>query len=493
MNTSLTAKRLTLVFGSLFLFQASMVAVGLSLSHPKLFPSSLNASIFDGASLYRDASDAPLSGASMGQGPLSAFVESPFADDELSLEAEASVVLPPQLAQKSADDNDAGSVALGSEDSITHTPGARVVTVSPGDSLAGIFARLGAPHAAALEADKALKGVRNSSGALRVGEDIEFVVDAQGAVSQLTRELNDGRIITLSHGVSGGYEVSVTELSVIEEPTTVSGVIQSSLSSAAGSLNLPFVAVDEFVDLFSNRVEFRKDLQPGDTFSVTFMSRKNGRTGEGLKPGSVTSASLRTKGKLLVAVRHADESGATRFFDEQGNPLGNYFLRYPLQFSRISSAFSYARFHPVLKRARPHNGVDFAAPIGTPVRSVADGVVEVSGYRGAAGNMIRINHGSRWSTAYLHLNSIGSDIRPGARISRGQVIGAVGTTGLSTGPHLHFSLFDRGVYVDPLKTDLPNMQEGVQPLPREYLIAALEALDVEHRRVASVPSAHSAG
>jgi murein DD-endopeptidase MepM/ murein hydrolase activator NlpD len=298
--------------------------------------------------------------------------------------------------------------------------------------------------------------------------------------------------VTLS-GSSSGYETSIQELSVVEESHTVSGLIQTSLSSAASSLALPFSVVDEFVDLFSNRVEFRKDLQPGDTFSVTFLTRKNGRTGELLKPGAIASASLKTKGKLLVAVRHADEDGVARYFDERGDPLGNYFLRYPVQFSRISSAFSYARFHPVLKRARPHNGVDFAAPIGTPVRSVADGIVDISGYRGAAGNMIRISHGSRWSTAYLHLNSISSSVRPGARIERGQVIGTVGTTGLSTGPHLHFSLYDRGNYVDPLKTDLPSMQEGVQPLPREYLLAALEALDLEHQRVASLRTMTSAG
>jgi murein DD-endopeptidase MepM/ murein hydrolase activator NlpD len=212
-----------------------------------------------------------------------------------------------------------------------------------------------------------------------------------------------------------------------------------------------------------------------------------------LRPGIITSASLKTNGNLLVAVRHTNEKGESHYYDELGNPIGNYFLRYPLSFSRISSTFSYSRFHPVLKRARPHNGVDFAAPVGTPVRAVGDGIIEISGMRGAAGNMVKISHGNRWSTAYLHLHRISKDVRPGTRVSRGQVIGTVGSTGLSTGPHLHFSLYDRGRYVDPLKTNLPSMSEGIKPLAKEYLLAALEDVRAQHLRVAAIPGASTAG
>src|SRR5690606_9435869 len=138
---------------------------------------------------------------------------------------------------------------------------------------------------------------------------------------------------------------------------------------------------------------------------------------------------------------------------------------------------------PVLGQKRPHNGVDFAAPVGTPVRSVADGVVVSAGFFGHAGNMVKIKHGDRYSTAYLHLSRIGKGIRPGSRVTRGQVIGAVGMTGLATGPHLHFSVFDRGAYVNPLSIDLPRMPSTTEQIPANYLQATLHRLAEQHQRV----------
>jgi murein DD-endopeptidase MepM/ murein hydrolase activator NlpD len=192
-------------------------------------------------------------------------------------------------------------------------------------------------------------------------------------------------------------------------------------------------------------------------------------------PGAIQAASITSDGKMFVAIRHVGKDGKARYYNEKGEPLGSFFLRYPLQFTRISSTFSTARFHPVLKIRRPHNGVDFAAPIGTPVRSVADGVIAVAAYRGGSGKMVQIKHGSRWQTAYLHLSKIASHLRPGVRVSRGEVIGNVGTTGLSTGPHLHFSLYDNGRYVDPMNAKLPKMP-AQEPIPTSYLEATLKML-----------------
>jgi murein DD-endopeptidase MepM/ murein hydrolase activator NlpD len=238
---------------------------------------------------------------------------------------------------------------------------------------------------------------------------------------------------------------------------------------------MPFAVVNDLVDLFSGRVEFRKHLHVGDGFSVIYTSRL-AADGSELEPGPIRAASLQIDGKLYVAVRHAALDGSVRYFDEKGDPLGNYFLRYPLQFTRISSAFSTARFHPLLRLNRPHNGVDFAAPIGTAVRSVADGVVVAAGYFGEAGNMVKIQHGDRYSTAYLHLSRISTGIRTGTRVSRGQLIGAVGQSGLATGPHLHFSLYDRGQYVNPLAIELPRMPTATDIIPAAYLEATLREL-----------------
>ncbi|RIK99743.1 MAG: hypothetical protein DCC75_14300 [Proteobacteria bacterium] len=186
---------------------------------------------------------------------------------------------------------------------------------------------------------------------------------------------------------------------------------------------------------------------------------------------------------LLVAIRHYGRDGAAHYYDEAGKALGNYFLRYPLKFTRISSAFTHARFHPILKTTRAHNGVDFAAPIGTPVRAVADGVISEAGYNGGSGLMVKIKHGSRYSTAYLHLSKIASGIRSGTRVSRGQVIGGVGMTGLATGPHLHFSLYDGGRYVDPLRSKLPSLADVVDSIPPQYLLAAVNAIRQKHHQV----------
>jgi murein DD-endopeptidase MepM/ murein hydrolase activator NlpD len=154
-----------------------------------------------------------------------------------------------------------------------------------------------------------------------------------------------------------------------------------------------------------------------------------------------------------------------------------------VRFSRISSQFSKSRFHPVLKRRRAHNGVDFAAPIGTPVRSVADGVIVSAGYAGGSGNMVKIKHGARWQTAYLHLHRISKGIRKGLKVTRGQVIGSVGKTGLATGPHLHYSLYDRGRYVDPMKTQLPKMPGKYDPIPESKLKKAILKLEKASERV----------
>ncbi|MCB0334600.1 MAG: M23 family metallopeptidase, partial [Bdellovibrionales bacterium] len=162
-----------------------------------------------------------------------------------------------------------------------------------------------------------------------------------------------------------------------------------------------------------------------------------------------------------------------RYYDEAGESIGNYFLRYPVRFSRISSVFSTSRFHPILQRRKVHNGVDFAAPTGTPVRSVADGIVLSASYNRASGNMVKIRHTNKYSTAYLHLSRIAKGLRKGQRVKRGEVIGAVGSTGYATGPHLHYSLYENGRYVDPMKTKLPKMPEHVSPIPQDLLQATL--------------------
>ncbi len=312
------------------------------------------------------------------------------------------------------------------------------------------------------------------------GDELHLSI-VDGDIQQVTRKLSNGDKLTIEGDSKNGYKAVVNEARFSEVRKTVHGVITTSFVSAALKAGVPYSAIDEVVDLLGNRVEFRKDLQPGDSFSITYTQRRCAETGTEQGFQSIISSSLYNSGNLYAAVRHVGADGKARYYDESGNLVGNYFMRYPLQYSRISSAFNEARFHPVLQRIRPHYGVDFAAPIGTPVRAVGDGVVKIAGFRGGSGRMIQIDHGERYTTAYLHLSKI--SVIPGSRVQRGQVIGAVGMTGLATGPHLHFSLYDRGKYIDPLSAPLPMIAPQGEKIPSQILAAELESIRIAHQSV----------
>jgi len=194
--------------------------------------------------------------------------------------------------------------------------------------------------------------------------------------------------------------------------------------------------------------------------------------------GPIIAVVFESDGKSYYALRYVGADGKARYFDENGKVLGDSFLRFPLQFSKITSAFSDARFHPILRIMKPHNGVDFAAATGTPVRTIGDGQIVFAGYKGPDGNMVKIRHNDRITTEYLHLSAITAGIRRGTKVSKGQLIGAVGSTGLSTGSHLHFGMFDRGKYVDPLKTALPNCENlsRDKAIDKKYLAGLLLTL-----------------
>lgn len=351
--------------------------------------------------------------------------------------------------------------------------------VARGETLSSIFTKYGAPVRGAIAAERALREISAAAAAMRVGDTLALKLNEQGEIVFLERRLRDGTLVSIE-GDSAGYRSSAKKPIVHEVERSVGGVIQASFVQTARGLDVPFDVIDEVVDLFGARLEFRRELQPGDSFSILYTERRL-PDGTLLEPGPIHAATISKSGTPLYAVRYVAPDATEHFFDEQGDLLGNYFLRYPLKFTRISSSFSYARFHPVLQKHRPHNGVDFAAPIGTPVRAVADGVVEIASYRGAAGKMIRIRHCDRYTTEYLHLHSIDSSVRPGSKVRRGQMIGGVGSTGLSTGPHLHFGLFDRGKYVDPMKAPLPVLSNKGVKIPADYLRIAVKNLNQQRQ------------
>ena len=243
---------------------------------------------------------------------------------------------------------------------------------------------------------------------------------------------------------SGQKQVTVkTQLS--------SGVIKGSLWNTFNSLKIdPNLAIS-LSEIFQWTVDFYA-IKEGDQFKVSYDQLYVGNKSIGL--GRVHSAWFHHNGKPYFAFKFTDNN-ITGYYDELGNSLKRGFLKAPLKFSRISSKFSNARFHPVLRIWRPHHGVDYAAPRGTPVHAIGNAVVIQAGFIGEGGNAIRLKHPASFETSYMHLSAFATGIRKGARVNQGQVIGYVGSSGLATGPHLDFRIYRGGVAVDPLKMISP--------------------------------------
>jgi murein DD-endopeptidase MepM/ murein hydrolase activator NlpD len=242
----------------------------------------------------------------------------------------------------------------------------------------------------------------------------------------------------------------VSEIKESYHEYVFSGVLEGSLYQSLRKVGIDPGLIDDFADVFSGEVDFRKDIRQGDSFIL--IVEKDMKTG-----GKVISSGLLEIGnETLYAFRNVGFDKKIRYVNELGQLKGAGLLRYPVQFSRISSVFSDSRLHPVLKKARPHLGVDFAAPLGTPVRAAGGGRVTFAGKNGASGIMIKIDHDGRIASSYLHLSKLEKGIVKGRAVAKGDVIGFVGQTGLASGPHLHFSLWDRGQYVDPLNSKITS-------------------------------------
>lgn len=254
-------------------------------------------------------------------------------------------------------------------------------------------------------------------------------------------------------------KVTAGKKAVVSKRRIATGVIRSSLWNAMKENNLsPMMAIG-LSEIYAWTIDFF-GIQKGDRFKVIYDEDFIGDESIGI--GKIHSASFTHAGTEYYAIRFTQEDG-DNFFDEKGNSLRKSFLKAPLKFSHISSRFSNARMHPVLRILRPHHGVDYAAPSGTPVFTIGEGVVTQKGYQASGGgNFLKIRHNSVYETSYMHLSKFAAGIHPGSRVRQGEVIGYVGMTGLATGPHLDFRVFMGGTPVDPLKVKSPPA-EPVNP------------------------------
>ncbi len=255
---------------------------------------------------------------------------------------------------------------------------------------------------------------------------------------------------------------------VVVKEQTVSGTIKSSLSATISDMGLSPILTNELADVFAWQIDFFR-LYPGDKFKVIYEEQLV--EGKSIGISEIKAAVFQHNGYDNYAYLY-DQGTSVDYFDEEGKSLRKAFLKYPVQFSRISSRYSGSRYHPVQKRYKAHRGTDFAAPRGTPIRSVGEGTVVAAQYGKYNGNYVKIRHNSIYTTQYLHMSKIASGIKPGAHVKQGQTIGYVGATGLAKGNHVCYRFWKSGYQVDALKVKLPSSEPIKKELMDDFIQVA---------------------
>ena len=327
--------------------------------------------------------------------------------------------------------------------------------VQRGDTVVELLRRMNVEDAAAseyLRKDQAAESFRH----LATGKTVQAETGADGSLLAL-RYLNNGGsqvVIEKSTGSTAGFKASVLPPQLEQRLTLRTGVIKSTLFEATDAAGLPDAAASQLVEIFGGDIDFHRDLRKGDKFSVTYEVTYS--NGDPVRNGRIQAAEFVNQGKAYRVVFFQTDSTHGDYYTPDGKSVRKAFLRSPVEFSRISSGFTSARFHPILKKWRAHKGVDYAAPIGTKVKVTADGIVSFVGKEGGYGNVIMVNHQGRYSTVYGHLSRFASGLHRGQHVGQSEVIGYVGMTGWATGPHLHYEFRIDGQQCDPLRVALPN-------------------------------------
>lgn len=321
-----------------------------------------------------------------------------------------------------------------------------------GDTVGALLSRLEIDDPEAVSFLRSSKDVRALT-QLRPGRSIYAETDADGQMHSLTYLTPGGTLFTVQRE-EDGFKVTEEAAQLEAQPLMAAGEIRSSLFGATDAAGLPDAIAIQIAEIFSSHIDFHRDLRRGDRFAVVYEGLYH--KGELVKVGRVLAAEFVNQGKTYEAVWFDSGEGHGGYYTPEGRSLRKAFLRSPLEFSRISSGFTKARFHPILKTWTAHRGIDYAAPTGTRVRSTADGVVAFAGRKGGYGNLVIVQHAGKYSTYYAHLSRFAKGIRKGARVAQGEYIGYVGQTGLATGPHLHYEFHINGVQHDPLRVAMPE-------------------------------------
>lgn len=349
-------------------------------------------------------------------------------------------------------------------------PELRSLKVRPGDTLAGLFAQHGLSRAD-LHAIMQLAPARRLT-RLMPGDEIRVAANADGEILSLRTAIDKFSELRITRAAEG-FAAQIAELPVQHQVKVAHGKIASSLFEAGLNAGLSDTVIMNMAHIFSWDIDFVQDLRPGDSFTVIYEELY--RDGEKLADGPILAAEFVNQGRAFRAVRYTSPAGETNYYTPDGKNMRKALLRNVVDFTRISSNFSNGRRHPILNRVRRHQGTDYAAPAGTPIKAAGGGRIVFRGVKGGYGNVIIIEHGSGYSTLYAHMRGFARGLRTGSRVKQGQVIGYVGMSGLATGPHLHYEVRLNGVHRDPRRVELPDAAP-VDPLYRAEFLAETRPL-----------------
>ncbi len=326
-------------------------------------------------------------------------------------------------------------------------------TIESGDTLASIFAK----HGIASKTTHEIARLNEQTRALRhiqPGEKIALLLDVDGRLKQMKYVPDITRTLLVQRTEDQSFESRIINYQLQAYPVYREGRIESSLFEAAAAAEIPEDVIMDLASIFGWDIDFSLDIRRGDRFGIVYEELY--KDDVKIRNGRILAAEFVNSGKTYRAVYYTDPAGNSDYFSPDGKSMRKAFLRSPVDFRRISSRFSNKRWHPLLSTWRSHKGVDYAAPHGTPVRAAGDGKVILAGTKGGYGRLIVLRHGGRYTTAYGHLRGFARGVRSGKKVKQGQIIGYVGSSGVATGPHLHYEFRVNGVHRNPLTVKLPE-------------------------------------
>lgn len=336
--------------------------------------------------------------------------------------------------------------------------------VIKGDSLLSVLSRLQIDDADLVEFLQS--SIRNRSlPPPSLARVVSIATDLTGEVMEVRLSGDFGVYVISKNELT--YTIATDVAQMERRVIMQSGTIDSSLFSATDSVGIPDSVAGAFAELFAGELDLHRDIRRGDRFAIIYeMVYSNGYP---VRPGRIIAAEFLNQGRQFQAIFFENRDGSGDFYTPSGRSMRQSFLRSPLEFSRVTSGFSSNRFHPVLQVWRAHKGTDFGAPIGTRVRSTAEGVVVFAGWQNGYGKVVEVRHAGNFLTKYGHLSDFAGSIKKGLRVEQGQVLGYVGMSGLASGPHLHYEFHVNGVQADPQHA-VPRQGASIAPGERESFI-----------------------